>query len=61
LIETINGQLKNICQVEHSRHRRTARFLVNMIAALIAYTFKEKLPPLNLRVKELDTLLPVIV
>jgi transposase len=58
LIETINDQLKNICQIEHSRHRSTANFLVNVIAALIAYSYKEKLPSLNLRVKELDKLLP---
>ena len=58
LIETINDQLKNICQIAHRRHRSTANFLVNVIAALIAYTYKEKLPSLNLRVKELDKLLP---
>ncbi len=58
LIETINDQLKNICQIEHSRHRSTANFLVNVMAALIAYSYKEKLPSLNLRVKELDKLLP---
>lgn len=58
LIETINDQLKNICQIEHSRHRSPANFLVNVVAALIAYTYKEKLPSLNLRVKELDKLLP---
>lgn len=58
LIETINDQLKNICQIEHSRHRSPANFLVNLMAALIAYTYKEKLPSLNLRVKELDKLLP---
>jgi hypothetical protein len=61
LIETINDQLQNICQIEHTRHRSTANFLVNVIAALIAYTYKEKLPSLNLRVKELDKLLPAIV
>ena len=61
LIETINDQLKNICQVEHSRHRSTSNFVVNTIAALIAYTFKEKKPSLNIRVKELEKLLPAIV
>lgn len=60
LIETINDQLKNICQIEHTRHRSTANFLVNVIAALIAYTYKEKLPSLNIRVKELERL-PVLV
>jgi hypothetical protein len=36
-------------------------FLVSVTAALIAYTYKEKLPSLNLRVKELDKLLPALV
>ena len=61
LIETINDQLKNICQIEHSRHRSTTNFLVNVMAALIAYTYKERLPSLNLRVEELDKLLPALV
>ncbi len=60
LIETINDQLKNICQIEHTRHRSPANFLVNVIAALIAYTFKEKRPSLNIRVKELERL-PALV
>lgn len=60
LIETINDQLKNICQIEHTRHRSTANFLVNVIAALIAYTYKEKLPSLNIRVKDLERL-PALV
>lgn len=61
LIETINDQLKNICQIEHSRHRSPANFVVNTIAALIAYTFKEKKPSLNIRVKDLEELLPALV
>jgi hypothetical protein len=60
LIETINDQLKNICQIEHTRHRSAVNFLVNVIAALIAYTFREKLPSLNIRVKELEQL-PALV
>src|SRR5689334_4249035 len=61
LIETINDQLKNICQIAHTRHRSRVNFLVNVMAALIAYTYKEKLPSLNLRVNELDKLLPALV
>lgn len=60
LIETINDQLKNICQIAHTRHRSPINFLVNVVAALIAYTYKEKLPSLNLRVKELEQL-PALV
>jgi hypothetical protein len=49
LIETVNDQLKNICQIEHSRHRCVANFLVNLVAGLIAYTYRENKPSLHLR------------
>jgi len=49
LIETVNDQLKNISQIEHSRHRSVLGFMVNVICALIAYTYQEKKPSLNLR------------
>jgi len=61
LIEAINDQLKNICQIEHSRHRSSTNFVVNTIAALLAYTFKEKKPSLKIRVKELERLAPALV
>jgi hypothetical protein len=35
VIETINDELKNICQVEHSRHRSFTNFVTNLIAGLI--------------------------
>jgi hypothetical protein len=60
LIETINDQLKNIFQIAHTRHRSPINFLVNVVAALIAYTYKEKLPSLNIRIKELEQL-PAVV
>jgi|TARA_R110002126_G_scaffold11410_1_gene51359 hypothetical protein len=44
VIETINDQLKNICQAEHSRHRSFGNFLTNLVASLIAYSFQEKKP-----------------
>ena len=34
LIETIIDQLKNICQIEHSRHRSPYNFLVHLLAGL---------------------------
>lgn len=52
LIETVNDQLKNISQVEHTRHRSLWNFLGNVAAGLIAYTWREKKPSLNIRVKE---------
>jgi hypothetical protein len=61
LIETINDQLKNICQIQRTRHRSTTNFCVNVVAALIAYTFKEKLPSLNIRVKDQEPLTALVV
>ncbi len=47
VIETINDELKNICQVEHSRYRSFDNFISNPIAGLIAYTFFEKKPAIK--------------
>lgn len=48
IIETVNDQLKNISQIEHTRHRSAANFLINLLSALIAYSHQEKKPSLNL-------------
>lgn len=47
LVETVIDQLKNICQIEHSRHRKPANAFVNLVAGLIAYCFKERKPSIN--------------
>ncbi|PJB57909.1 MAG: transposase [Bacteroidetes bacterium CG_4_9_14_3_um_filter_41_19] len=47
IIETINDELKNICQIEHSRHRGFANFLTNIISGLIAYSFLPKKPAIK--------------
>jgi len=47
LIETINDPLKNISQLEHSRHRSLTGFMLNLLAALVAYSFQPKKPSLN--------------
>jgi len=52
IIESVVDQLKNISQVEHSRHRSVANCFVNLLGGLVAYTFREKKPTLNIRVKE---------
>lgn len=49
IIETINDQLKNVCQIEHSRHRSPINFLVHLIAGLIAYCQQPKKPSLHLQ------------
>ena len=48
IIETINDQLKNISQIEHSRHRKPLNFAVNLISGLIAYTYQAKKPSINI-------------
>lgn len=48
IVETIIDQLKNISQIEHSRHRSPANFLVNLICGLIAYCHQPKKPSLKL-------------
>lgn len=48
LIESVNDELKNICCVEHTRHRAMKGFLVNLISGLIAYQFLPKKPSLNI-------------
>jgi hypothetical protein len=49
IIESVIDQLKNISQVEHSRHRSVWNFYGNLVAGLIAYTFQPLKPNLNLR------------
>lgn len=47
LIETVNDQLKNICQIEHTRHRKPANAFVNLIAGSVAYAFKPRKPSIK--------------
>ena len=48
LIESVNDQLKNIYQIEHSRHRSVTNFFVNVFAGLVAYRFAPRRPSLHL-------------
>ncbi len=52
LIETVNDQLKNISQIEHTRHRSIWNFMVNILGALAAYAMQPKKPSLNLAANE---------
>jgi hypothetical protein len=47
VIESVNDFLKNICQVEHSRHRSVHNFLLNLLAALSAYSFLPHKPSIH--------------
>lgn len=48
IIETINDQLKNISQIEHSRHRSINGFMLNLMSGLVAYCLKDNKPSLNI-------------
>jgi hypothetical protein len=56
IIETVNDQLKNLCQVEHSRHRSPFNFLVNLVSGLIAYAYHPNKPSLAIPDDELKAL-----
>ena len=44
LIETANDELKNIAQIEYSRHRSFSNVIANSLSAIAAYCFFEKKP-----------------
>lgn len=52
VIETVNDELKNMCQVEHSRHRSVGNFITNMLSGLIAYSFFPKKPSIKFHTVE---------
>ncbi|MBM0656935.1 transposase [Capnocytophaga genosp. AHN8471] len=47
LIETVNDKLKNICQVEHTRHRSFDNFITNLLSVIILYFFFDKRSSFN--------------
>jgi hypothetical protein len=47
IIESVNDQLKKRCQIEHTRYRKVANFMVNLVAGLIAYTYQPQKPSLH--------------
>ena len=48
VIETVNGELKNICDAEHPHHRSFHNFIMNLIAAQSAYSFFDRKPAIRL-------------
>ena len=56
VIETVNDQLKNMCDIEHTRHRNSTNAMVNLVAGLIRYTYFEKKPSINFSQKDREIL-----
>ena len=54
IIETVNDELKNIAQVEHSGHRCFDNFIVNLLGVIAAYCLFPKKPCINLQ-RTIDT------
>lgn len=52
VIETVNDELKNICQAEHTRHRSISGFLLNLLGAIAAYSFFPKKPSIKTDIQE---------
>ena len=45
----VKDELKNIAQVEHSRHRCFDNFIVNLLGAVAAYCLFPKKPCINVK------------
>ena len=50
VIESLNDELKNISQIEHTRHRSVDNFATNLVAGLIAYNLLPKKPSMNIEI-----------
>ena len=57
LVETVFYELKNLCQIEHTRHRSLSNFVVNLMAGIVAYC----LQPVKLRISVWDSRNPLAV
>jgi hypothetical protein len=53
VIESVNDQLKNISQIEHSRHRSVMGFMINLLSGISAYNLQPKKPSIYPQVKQL--------
>ncbi|MCX8566025.1 MAG: transposase, IS4 family [Glomeribacter sp. 1016415] len=58
LVETVFDELKNLCQIEHTRHRSPFNFAVNLLSGIIAYCLMDNKPTLPLQRLYSDSLIP---
>ena len=50
IIETVNDEMKNVCQIEHTKHRSVDNFVTNLLVGLIAYNLLPKKPSMNIEI-----------
>ena len=53
IVESVIDQLKNISQIEHTRHRSVEIFLLNLVASLTTYALQPKKPAINIQFSSL--------
>ena len=58
MVETIIGQLKALCHIQHTRHRSPTNFLVNVLAGLFAYVLKPQ--KVSVKFHHLNNLKPLL-
>jgi hypothetical protein len=51
IIECVNDFLKNICNIDHTRHRNPLNFSANLLSGICAYSYLPKKPSLNIERK----------
>jgi hypothetical protein len=44
VIEAVNDILMTVCDIEHTRHRKSINALVHMMAALVSYNYLDNKP-----------------
>ena len=57
VIETVNDGLKNVCQIEHTRHRSVDNCATNLFAGLIAYNLLPKKLAMNIEIVDKSKLI----
>jgi len=57
IIESVNDELKNICQLQHTRHLSINGFLFNIMNVLASYSFFPKNPSLNIPMEKVPSFL----
>ena len=58
MIDSVIGQLKHFCQIEHSRHRSPINFIVNVFGGLAAYSLCPHKPSIRLEKSTMRFLQP---
>ena len=61
LIETVNDELKNVCQIEHTRHWSVDNFATNLLAGLFAYNLLPQKPAMNIDIIDKNRVLRLIL